>query len=302
LFEDKANVDMDQSEKDVFIANINSSIEFYANKFIESRNTAIFRNTLIEYLDENVYKKIGSKRQESNDDIDAYNASLILSFCCIVNLEMLIVHKHILLSNHKWEEVYFLRRLCLVINETFKENSNFGRMLKNYKDNGVASKDFENIAQTRKSIIKNIGEERLTNIRNTNAHLEFDILSYYDKVLEINNIQDINIVFADFDKYINSLIQVAGEIGRYIDTKKKDENEKMKKDLMRFSIFSELLKDSKLRKKIMTKVLKDYTENEAIHIEAQILMAYASIKTGIPPVDAFDASLITSDVYDKYKP
>lgn len=293
---------MDQAEKDKLIANINSSIEFYAKRFSESRNAAILRNTLLDYLDNNVYSKIGSDRIESTEDVDAYNSSLILSFCCIINLEMLIIHKHLLLSDHKWEEIYFLRRLCLVIQETFKENSNFGKMLNEYKNKGVASTDFEIISKMRKSIFKNIGEERLSDLRNTNAHLEFNILAYYDKVLEINNIEDINKVFSDFDKYITSLINIAGEIGRYIDKKKKDENEELLKNLEYFSFFNDSLKDTVLRNEVMTKIKNDYSENESLHIEAKILFAYSAMKAGLQPNEAYEKAQITKEFYDKYKP
>jgi len=293
---------MNQEEKNILIENIDNSIEFHAKSYKDLWLAVNVGNALLDYLDEKVYSKIDFQRLPNDTDIDSKNAAFILGFCSIITLEILIVNKSLLLTNHEWEERVHLRRLCLIIEETFNENSKFGQLLKKYKDKGAATEHFSLLTQTRKKIIKNIGEKRLTIIRNTNAHFEYDIINYYEKISELQDIKDINEVFADFYNYIESLRNIAGEIGRFIDQERKNEYAAMQKDLKRFRIFNEMIKNTELRKSIMDKLLKDFPENKALHKEAIILMVIASIEAGYSEEESIEKVMITKDEYNKYKP
>lgn len=76
----------------------------------------------------------------------------------------------------------------------------------------------------------------------------------------------------------------------------------MQKDLKRFRIFNEMIKNTELRKSIMDKLLKDFPENKALHKEAIILMVIASIEAGYSEEESIEKVMITKDEYNKYKP
>jgi hypothetical protein len=79
----------------------------------------------------------------------------------------------------------------------------------------------------------------------------------------LKEIKDINEVFVDFYKYIESLRNIAGEIGRFIDKEKKNDAVEMQKDISRITAFYEMMKNADIRKTIMCKL--EPLENMDLH-------------------------------------